>query len=194
MSGPKIRTQSTFKSTLTIDDVAVNVRVVRMTNDQYDAFSEGYDRWTAPRGPEETPDERRARERASAQWLREALDTYLQIVPGEMEHDGREITKGGDLLDIYGGREDVIPVALVTVLLENRMSEAQKKTSRLLLASAFGSTNAPLPAAAGDAAASTVGNADANASTSAAAVTALPSDASSGTTDPTLETAAPASD
>src|SRR5262245_24118736 len=119
---PKIRTQSTFKSTLTIDGNLIDVRVKRMNNIEFDAFADGFARTGEPRGPEETADDRRARERASADWMREALNENLTIVPGQIEHDGREITKGGDLLDIYGGRLDVVPQALALVFGENRVS------------------------------------------------------------------------
>lgn len=181
---PKIQTQSTFKTTLTIDDVEIDVRVKRMTNIEYDAFQEGFARWSTPRGTEETPDAYQAREAASGVWMREALDTYLSIVPGELEHDGREITKGGDLLDIFGGRVDVVPQAFVTVMVENRMTEAQKKTSRLALASRLGLSNELPQKDIGDGPAPTAASAEPSVSAPAEAATESPSDGLSGTTDP----------
>jgi hypothetical protein len=182
---PKIRTQSTFKSTLTIDDVLIDVRIKRMNNAEFDAFAEGFAKAAEPRGPEESPDARRARERESADWMREALNENLTIVAGQIEHDGREITRGGNLLDIYGGRLDVVPQALALVFGENRVSEKKKETYRSLLVSQFGSIEEPpTPAADGTGAVSTAARVDAKGSTEAGAATAGQNDASSGTTDP----------
>ncbi|HWK09905.1 MAG TPA: hypothetical protein VNR64_07635 [Vicinamibacterales bacterium] len=186
MSAPKIRTQSTFKSTLLIDDVAIDVRVKRMTNTEFDAFADGFAKWSDPRGPEETPEARAQREQESAVWMREALDAYLSIIPGEIEHDAREITKGGELLDIYGGRMDVVPQAIALIYGENRVSEKKKETYRSRLASRFGSTNEPPPTGNGDRADLTAAAADVPASIGDAGATAPPSAASSGTTDPSV--------
>ncbi len=145
MPDPKIRTQSTFPTTLMIDGQQIAVRVKRMTNTEYDAYIAGLDRLSVPRGPEETPEARRVREAECDAWLRQALDDYLSIVPGEMEHDGREVTKGGELPTIYGGRTDVVPQALALVAMENHLTDAEKKSSRLRLASLAGSASG-LPA------------------------------------------------
>ncbi len=181
---PKIRTQSMFPTTLTIDDAGVEVRVKRMTNAEYDSFAEGLDRWGAPRGVDESAEARRARESQAAAWMREVLDAYLLIVPGEMEHEGREITKGGELVDIYGGRQDVMLRALTLVMLENRLSEAEKKTSPQLRALRHGSPSVLPQMDTGAAPGSIVDAAEPRASAPVAAVMEPSSAGSSGTTDP----------
>jgi hypothetical protein len=191
----KLQTFSTFPAQLHIDGVAIAVCVKRLTNTEFDAYTEAFDRWMrSPRGPEETADERREREKAAEAWMREVLEAYLSIERGEYEHDGREVTSGGELFDIFFARQDDVAVQALTVIhCENRLSEAQKKTYQSLLASQFGSMSAPPKTGDGNAAASTAGSADENDSTSAAAVTESLNDDSSGTTDPTLERAAAAS-
>lgn len=183
---PKIRTESTFPTTLEIDGVAIDVRVKRMTNTEFDAFSAGLDRWSQPRGTDESPEAHQAREAASATWMREALDAYLTIVPGEYEHCGREITQGGELVDIYAGRLDVVPQAIALVFTENRLSEAKKKASRLALASQLGLPSAPPPTAPGDAPAPIAAGVEPSGSAPIAAVANAPHDGSSGTTAPSV--------
>ena len=123
------QTHSTFGVTLVIDDVPIGVRIKRMTNTEFDAFAAGFDRWVrSPRGPEETVEKRRTREQASAAWLRQALDDYLTILPGEIAHDdGREITRGGELLEVYAARLNaVVPQAVSLVYGQNQVSEKEK--------------------------------------------------------------------
>lgn len=180
---PKIRTYSTFPSTLLIDGIELDVLVKRMTNTEFDAFADDFARWSDPRGPEESPEARRERETEAASWMRAALDDYLQIVSGQLEHDGASVTKGGQLLDIYGGRLDVAPQALSVVYMENRVGEAQKKTYRSALASRLGLLSALQPAAPGNALDSTVGNAEAPDSAPRAGATAPSRSMSSGMTD-----------
>ena len=188
MSDPKIRTQSTFPTTLSIEGVEIAVRVKRMTNVEFDAFQSGMDRYGDPRGPQrpdETLEARQARVMEADAWIRQVLDAYLAIVPGELEHDGREITRGDDLLDIYGGRVDVLGQALMIVGAENRLTVEQKKTYKSELASFLGFASEPPPAAPGDAPKPIAAAAVPSSSAPAAAATASASPgASSGTTDP----------
>ena len=188
---PKLRTQSFFPSTLTIDGVEIAVRVKRLTNTQCDAYAEALAATGTPRGPEDTPDAAREREAAAANWARESLDAYLSIVPGEYEHDGREVTKGGELIEIFGARQDVVPMALALILLENRLSEAQKKTSRLALAIRFGSANAPQTVASGSVPEPIAENVAPPTSAEPADATAHDSDELSGTTGPSNFALAP---
>ncbi len=184
----KIRTQSTFSTTLTIDEIEIAVRVKRMTNTEFDAYEQGLARWGTPRGPEESDEAHQARVATGDAWVRSALNEYLQIMPDELAHDGREITKGGDLLDIYGGRLDVVPQALAVVAIENRLRESQKKTSRSLLASRLGFTSEPLETGTGDGppapTETTAADAGPSSSVRAAAVTAPDNEPSSGMTAP----------
>ncbi len=145
----KIRTQSMFPATLTIDGVEIAVRVKRMTSAEFETFVRSYEQRQVPRRADEEAAAYDARQRQAATWLREALDAFLLIVPGEFEHDGREIVSGGALADIFGGRLDVVPIALATVLLENRLSAAQKENARRVLASMASSLNELQPTVTG---------------------------------------------
>lgn len=150
-------TQSFFPTELVIDGARVAVRVKRLTNTQYDTFAREFAAWDDPRGSQElSAEEQRTREDDGAAWVRQSLDDYLQIVEGEWEHDGEPVLRGGQLLDIYGGRIDVVPQAMALVLLENRVSEAQKKTYRSVLASRLGSETALPTTDTGSAPVSTV--------------------------------------
>lgn len=180
---PKLKTKSTFDSVLTIDGAELAVEVRRMTNDDFDAYMKGFALWSDPRGPEQTPEEAEQRRGTIQAWIREALHENLQIVEGEYEHNGKAVTDGAQLMDIFGPREDVIPQALTLIACENRIAEAQKKSSRSLLASAFGSLSAPLRVGTGSAPASTAAAAAPTDSAPSAAATALCDGPSCGTTD-----------
>lgn len=173
----KLELRSTFPTVLKIDGVEIDVRVKRMTNIEFDGFWAEFSKYGQPRGPEEDAAARAQREAQSAQWVREVLDEFLTILPGQIVFDGREVVKGGELCALYGGRHDVIPQALSVLSLENTLSESEKKTYRSRLDSRIGSETASVPAASGPAPAaiappvdvsSSVENADAMAAGSAA--------------------------
>ena len=191
---PKLRTRSDFPSELLIDGVPIAIHVKRLTNDEYDAFCLGYDRWADPRGvpADETAEQKKAREADITAWMRTAL-AFLTIDAGEYEHDGQPVTAGEQLYDIFFAREDVVPQALSLVLIENKVAEAQKKIYRSALVSQLGWQSARLPAGTGDAPASAADAAAPSGSAPAGDATDAPCGVSSGTTDPTPATAAPAS-
>jgi hypothetical protein len=183
---PKLRIASTFPAVLYIDGAALDVRVKRMTNAEFDDFELGYDKWSsATAGPEpETVAQRIARQRGAEAWLRETLAANLTIADGQLVKDDQPVTDGAELLSLFGARRDVVPSALTVIYMENRLSEEEKKTYRSALASLITSLTAPLEAASGTAPAPTAASAAPPHSASAAAVMDGAGAPSSGTTDP----------
>lgn len=183
---PKIRTSNYFTSAIAIDGVSIDLRIKRLNVRECDAVQTGLDRLTAgARGSDvETEDVREARAAEADAWIRGVLRDYVLIMPGQIEHEGREVTDASEMVDIYGGRLDIVPQLVALVLGENRLSESEKKTFRLAFASAPGSaTELPLTAPGG-APVPIAAAAEPRASVLAAAVTAVRSAASSGTTGP----------
>ena len=182
----KIRTQAKFPAVLHIDGEQIDVRVKRMTNAEYTVFASAFARFGDDAvGPvDESAEVRDARNVAAADWARDVLNAHLEILAGQVEHEGREITQGGELVEIFGGRDDVIPQALLIVAAENRLSETQKKTYRSQLASRIGLLSGPPPGAPGSEPALAAAPVAPPASVANVDATGLDSGASSGTTAP----------
>ena len=182
---PKLTTKNYFPAVLTIDGVEINVRITRMSNAVYDEFKMGFDRWGNPRGSAPaTPEAAAAENDATRAWLGDALHRFLTIESGQLEHDNQDITDGARLLEIYGGRSDVVPQALALINGENVVKESEKKSFRLRLASLLGSESALQPMDSGPALDSIATPVGERVSVSAAAAMVSPSEPWSGTTVP----------
>lgn len=179
---PKLQTFSRFPVTIHVDGVALSGSVKRLTLDELDTYLLTFN---AQRGeaPETDADEKQ-RERERRVWVREALEAYVTLDPGEYEHDGRDVTSGGQLFDLFYQREDddVIAQALSAILCENRLSESQKKSYRQLFASRFGLTSERPTTTPGDAPAPAASSVEPSASVDSGGVTAPPVSVPSGTT------------
>jgi hypothetical protein len=185
----KLNLKSQYDSSLVIDDASIDVHVRRMTNKEFDRFAAEFARYQAdgPRGSSPvTAEEKAAFEEERRVWIKATLSQDLTIGAGQIAYEGRDITNGGDLLDLYGGRPDVVPLAIALIWMENHVSEAKKKRFRSHLVSSLGSLAAPPETAPGDAPASTVASADPKDCADHAPVTDGPPSELSGTTDPTL--------
>jgi hypothetical protein len=182
----KLRTSSWFPVTLPIDGAQVSALVKRLTLDELDAYETAFLAWDTPRGTaaaEESAEAKKTRESAIQAWMRGSFGSYLKIAAGECTHDETPIVAGDQFFDVFCGRQsDVIPLVLVSILTENKLSEAQKKTSKRLLDSAFGSTSEPTSTTLGSAPASTADSAALPNSADAVAATEPSSEASSGMT------------
>jgi hypothetical protein len=135
-----------------------------------------------------TAEEKAAFEEERRVWIKATLSQDLTIGAGQITYEGRDVTNGGDLLDLYGGRADVVPLAIALIWTENHVSEAKKKRFRSHLASSLGSLAAPPETAPGDGPASTVASADPKDSADHAPATDGQPSELSGTTDPTRAT------
>jgi hypothetical protein len=180
----KLIVKKFFSTELVIDDVALKVRVPRMTNREFDAFAKEFAEYGTPRGPAESEplDQAALREERQREWIRRTLGSYLVIEPGELQDESGRDVPAPELLDLYGGRTDVVPQALGLIFAENHVSEAKKKTFRLLLVSSLGSVAESRLAALGGAPEPTVESVAPPSSVPPVAATDEPSDASSGTT------------
>lgn len=182
---PKLKTFANFPTYLRIDGARIDVQIKRQTNLEATAWAASLQRWSDTPGPDgETPEQRLTREQATEAELRVALDHYLTILPGQMQHEGQPVTRASQLLDIYGGRFDVVPQAIALITAENRLTDAEKKTYRSVLDSSLGLPSEPESTANGSAPATTAANAAAPASARHAAATAVDGVMSSGTTGP----------
>jgi hypothetical protein len=142
-----------------------------------------------PRGSSPaTAEQQAAFEEERRVWIKATLSQDLTIGAGQIAYEGRDITNGGDLLDLYGGRADVVPMAIALIWMENHLSDAKKKRFRSQLASSLGSLGALPETAPGDAPASTVASADPKDSADHAPATDDQPSELSGTTDPTRAT------
>jgi hypothetical protein len=181
----KLIVRKFFATELVIDDVVLKARVHRMTNREFDQFAKEFAQYGAPRGSAgEPPPEAALREEQQREWIRRTLAAYLVIEPGELQDDGGRDIPAAELLDVYGGRTDVVPQALGLIFAENHVSEAKKKRFRSQLVSSLGSDVESHSAAPGDAPALTAESATPKASADPVAATDTASDGSSGTTVP----------
>lgn len=181
MADPKIRLQKTFKSVLVIDEAQIDVCVKRMTNREFDDFAVVFMALNKTDDPPLSKEAKALAEQETRQWIRDALDAYLTIAPGQIDDAGSDITKGGDLLDLFGGRLDIVPQALGLIYGENRVSEKKKEAYRLGLGLSLGLLEATASAATGSAPATTADAAEPTSSAPDEAATDSASDASSGT-------------
>lgn len=156
MPEPKLKLQRTFPSVLVIDEARIDVRVKRMTNREFDDFALMFAKLgeQKPGDPAPVGDKADADE-ATRAWMRDALDAYLSILPGQIDDGGADITQAGALVDLYGGRIDVVPQALALIYGENRVSEKKKDSYRWGLAFSLGLVEAATSDATGSAPAPT---------------------------------------
>lgn len=162
MPEPKLKLLKSFPSVLVIDEQKIDVRVKRLTNREFDEFSLMFARFgeDKPDDPTITAAAKAEAEEANRVWMRAALDGYMTIAPGQIDNAGEDVTKGGDLVDLFGGRMDVAPQALALILFENKVPEKKKESLRLLLASSLGLVQAAASAATGSAPAPTAEGAE----------------------------------
>jgi hypothetical protein len=192
----KLNLKSQYDSSLVIDGASIDVHVRRMNNKEFDRFAADFSRYQAdgPRGSSPaTAEQQAAFEEERRVWIKATLSQDLTIGAGQIAYENRDITNGGDLLDLYGGRADVVPMAIALIWMENHLSDAKKKRFRSQLASSLGSLGALPETAPGDAPASTVASADPKDSADHAPATDDQPSELSGTTDPTPAMEGPAS-
>lgn len=182
---PKLQTFSRFPVTVHVDGVELAGSVKRLTLAELDAFMR---EMAAPRGTDgaDSVADRAAHNEASRTFSRGSLEAYFTLDAGEYTHDGDAVTSGGQFYDLFCTRQDddVIPQILAAILLENRLSDEQKKSYRQLFASRYGSPTEPLPTTPGSAPDSTADSAAPSASVDHAAATGTFAHASSGMTTP----------
>lgn len=124
-------------------------------------------------------------------WLRDVFERFVTVEPGDLTLEDEPITSGGRFVEVLAFYGNVVPEVLQQLYLRNRISEEQKKTSVLRLASRTGSRIDPPQAASGDAPETTAPGADPSVSAESEVVTASSESASSGTTVPSSSEAAP---
>jgi hypothetical protein len=186
----KISLTDYFPTVLLIDEARIDVRVRRLSNREFDCYARELDEHGVRRGvtDDATAEARAARDVREEQdraWIRQALAANLTILPGQILHNNQELVDAGALLDLYGGRLDVVPQALSLIWGENHLSEAKKKDFRQLLDSTLGCIPTPPTVALGSAPARAATDAAPRACAEPEAATDVPLSDSSGTTDPT---------
>ena len=192
---------------ITIDGEVVRTYIKRMTVAEFAAFEAEF--WARVKGrrsqivteavagesPEDAFD-RQLQEKTKASveytdWLCSVFDRFLTIEPGDLAFEGEPVTSGRRFVQVLAFYGAVVQDALQQIYLRNRVSDEQKKTSALLLASRIGSPSARPLAAPGAAPETTATSAEPLISADPAAVTDPSASASSGTTDPSSSAPAP---
>lgn len=84
-----------------------------------------------------------AEELLADQFIKGSVRQYVTVPDGEIHWDGRPITTGEGLLDVYCSRIDVLRLLVRSVLQENTLSAAQKKILKSLSASMPSSSTSP---------------------------------------------------
>lgn len=183
--------------TVTVDGEPIHVFLKRLTIDEFVPFESEFLAYA--RGRKTTPNpaeaasvedfKARVAERSTGGldyvgWLRGVFQRYVRVTAGDLEIDGREVTRGDQFVEVLGRYGDAVSSVLFELWSRNKLSDEQKKTSASRPASATSSSPALPIAASGTAPGTTATNAAPSSSASDAAVTAPSSDASSGTTDP----------
>lgn len=112
-----------------------------------------------------------------------AIAEYVTAEPGQIvdEDSGQDVTAGADLVRFFGARNDVLIDMLVSIHLENTLSEQKKRMLRLQRASLITSPEAET--ATGEKPAPTAESAESAASAPHAAATVLSEPIPSGSTD-----------
>lgn len=177
--------------TIHIDAEPVRLHFKRMAVEEAEIFKAQFDAYNGDRGkPDEvmgsqtdlTP-EYRAWLKANMDWLRDLFARYVTVQAGDLTIDGDTITGGLDLFDALGSHLALRAEILANLYYAQILTEAAKKNLLSRLASAIGSSTAPLPAANGETPGPAVAIVAPAGSVAREAVM-RPSSASSGTTAP----------
>lgn len=183
--------------TVTVDGQPIRLFLRRLTIDEFVPFESEFlayarGRKTTPNPAEATSVEdfkQRVAERSTGGldyvgWLRGVFEHYVRVHPGDLEIDGRDVTRGEQFVEVLGRYGEVVSTVLFELWSRNKLSDEQKKTSASRPASATSLSPVPPTAASGTAPATTATSVAPSSSATDAGATAPSSDASSGTTDP----------
>lgn len=183
--------------TVTVDGEPIRLFLTRMLIEEFVPFEAEFLAYA--RGRKTTPNpaeavsvdefKQKVAERATGGldyvgWLRSVFQRYVRVQAGDLEIDGRAVTRGEQFVDVLGRYGEVVSTVLFELWSRNKLSDEQKKTLASRPASATTSSPAPLTADSGTAPATTATSAAPSSSATNADATAPSSDASSGTTDP----------
>lgn len=194
---PVVRKQF-FPFTVHIDDEPIPLRIKRMTVLQFEAFNAEFRAHAHGRGAptetdNETPDAALARLtaeveylKANAEWMLDVFEQYVSVAAGELfdeDESGEqvEVTNGRQFAEMFAG-QDVLRTVLMQILLENALTEGQKKKLLSRSASPTGSPTEPSTEAAGETPEPIAESAAPEASAAVEDATVRLSDESSGTT------------
>lgn len=198
-----VNRSSTFPPfTVAIDGETVRLRFRRQSVEEFEVFNAWFIAFSEGRGqptPPETSESAQAwiaRKEDEDLYLREHARRIVEVLardvtvePGDFLVDGQPITDGAALAQALSGESDLLVEIVRQLWIENRLSEAQKKTLRSQLAFATGSNPAPLEAADGERPAAAAPPAARSVTAARASVRARRRAASSGTTAPTASSA-----
>lgn len=142
-----LRVASIFKTTTVIDGEIIPIAITRLNPDQAVQFNQDFSRMaraaTKAVPDNETPDQRAARElaaeeaeRAAKKFLATAIGDYVAVEAGHIFVDDAQesITKGDDLVRLFGSRDDVLSDLLMQIFMENRLNAEQKANWRVRFA------------------------------------------------------------
>lgn len=144
----------------------VRLQFLRMTIDQFAAYSAEWSAWSERRKAEGGPsdvadvltrarapktDAERAELEAHMTWLKDTFTAYVSVVDGELVLDGTSITTGAALFGVIANYINLVPRVLSELYYAQRLTEDQKKALKLVR----GFVNSSAPNSADAAAAET---------------------------------------
>ncbi|HXG88766.1 MAG TPA: class I SAM-dependent methyltransferase [Vicinamibacterales bacterium] len=145
-----LRLSSTYNTTIVIDGEVIPIKIARLNPQQAIDFNRDFARMgrandsaKAPVPEGELGDARQAREqraeedeRSAKTFVVEAISQYVAIEPGHIVEDDspESITKGADLVRLFGARDAMLSELLMIIFMENKLDAEQKANWRTRLA------------------------------------------------------------
>lgn len=133
------------KVTVPIEGHAVKVRVARLTYNQAEAHRRGLETVSqrtqrqrrelqdlaalAPEELERLQAVHAAEDQETDVFVREAIEAYVTVEPNQITVDGREVTSGKDLLDLFGSDVTLVMRLVHAIEAGGRLSATAGKTS-----------------------------------------------------------------
>ncbi len=189
-----------FPYTVTIDGQPVRLVLKRMEVPEFEQFRAAFISFGSGRGAPitvgqktDTPvtvDQLEAEWdylKANAEWQQDVFERYVTVAPGDVLDEGADgapvtVTSGRQFANMFHG-QGVIADILAQLLIENTLTEDQKKALPSRSASEIGSNTKPSPAAPGTTPETAAASVEPATSAADAAAMAPFSEPSSGTTD-----------
>lgn len=134
-----------FDTNIVIDSEIIPLRIKRLGPDEAIDFNRTFQRnarWANTVAPKEETDEQKAKREAhdeemdkeSRLFIVRSITNYVETLPGHLFLDDEEVTKGADVVRMFGAREDVLSELLSLIFLENRLDAQDKSDWKVKLA------------------------------------------------------------
>ncbi len=133
-----LKLTSTFPVPLTIDGETVTIQIKRFgTPEEATEFLFACDRMfkEAQRPDADIPiEEQHEMERRHRAFVRESIEKYVTLQPGQLEDDGEMVTDGAGFVRAFASRQSILSQVLARIRLENTYSKQGREYARARLA------------------------------------------------------------